>query len=189
MTAAVDNGFGTAAQALTEALRAACNNPADAVRLLSVLAAYEPAIAASTAPVTAAIGALSTAMGQLFRRAALTSLARACAAYQPSSYDDAVAIRTAVAAIFDVEIVAAADAGQDASYQALRALRAAVTNDLATRGQDLARLTVITTALPQPSLAIAYRLYRDATRSDDLIARVNPVDPGCMPTSFLALSS
>jgi len=40
-----------------------------------------------------------------------------------------------------------------------------------------------------PALAIAYRLYADATRADDLIARVDPPNPNFMPTRFEALSS
>ncbi len=189
MTVAIDNGFAAAVQAATEALRTACNDPADAVRLLSNLAGYQTEALPSLAPIGTAIAALATGMGQLFRRAALTSLARACADYQPTSYDDAATVRAAVALIYDAAVVEAADAGQDASYQALRALRTAVTTDLATRGQDLARLTTITSARPLPSLALAYRQYRDASRSDDLIARANPVHPGFMPVAFSGLST
>lgn len=189
MTAAADNGFAAAVQALVETLRTACADPADAVRLLSSMAGYDPGGLPSSAPVGGAIYTLTLAMGQLFRRAALSSLARACATYQPSSYDDALAVRLAVAPLYDAEILIAADAGEDASYQALRSLRSAVLDDLITRGSDLARLTTVTTNLPQPSLALAFRLYRDASRSDELIARANPVHPGFMPTSFNALSS
>ena len=189
MTAATDNGFCEAVQAQVEALRLACNDPADAVRLLSALAVAEPDTVVAVAPIGAAIETVSSAIGQVVRRAALTSLARACAGYQPSSYDDALAVRTSVAAVYDAEILIAADAEQDASYQALRALRTAVVDDLITRGNDLARLTTITTPLPRPSLALAYRLYRDASRSDDLIARADPVHPAFMPVSFSALSS
>ena len=75
------------------------------------------------------------------------------------------------------------------AYLARRALRAAVSEDLIARGSDLARLTTVTTARPLPSLTLAHRLYRDATRSDDLISRVDPVHPAFMPTAFEALSS
>ncbi|NPD67305.1 hypothetical protein HN018_06920 [Lichenicola cladoniae] len=189
MTVAADNGFASAVQAMMETLRTACADPADAVRLLSSLAGYDPGGVPSTVPVGGAIFTITVCMGRFFRRAALSSLARACATYQPSSYDDALAVRLAVAPLYDAEILVAGDAEEDASYQALRSLRAAVLDDLMTRGSDLARLTTITTNLPQPSLALAYRLYRDASRSDDLIARANPVHPGFMPTSLVALSS
>jgi len=185
----VDNGLYEDAVALTEALRAECGDPADAVRLLSSLASYTPTAPDGTAPIAAAMQTVTQALGQAFRRAALSSLGRACAAYQPTSYDDAVTLRAAVAELFDAEILIAADAEQDASYQALRALRTAVLTDLTTRGADLARLTTVTAAKPLPSLTLAYRLYRDATRSDDLIARADPVAPAWMPTSFQALSS
>ena len=189
MTITTDNGFASAVQALTEALRAACNDPADAVRLLASLAAYDPAAPSATAPISVGIATVDSCMVQLFRRAALTSLARACADYQPSSFDDAQVVCAMVAAVYDAEMLVAADALEDASYQALRTLRAAVLNDLITRGADLARLATITSPVPRPSLAVAYRLYRDATRSDDLIARADPVHPAFMPTSFQALSS
>lgn len=181
--------FMPSVQAVPEALRGACNDPADAVRLLSILASYAPLTTVSVAPIGQSIYALAMAMGQGFRRAALTSLARACATYQPSSYDDALNLRIAVAPLYDAEITIAADAGQDTTYQALRTLRAGVLNDLIVRGSDLSRLTTITTKSPQTSLALAYRLYRDASRSDDLIARAKPVHPAFMPTSFQALSS
>ena len=92
-------------------------------------------------------------------------------------------------ALFDAEILFSADAGVDGSYLALRALRTAVAQDLIARGSDLARLTTVTTAVPLPSLTLAYSLYRDATRSDDLIARVDPVHPAFMPTSCQVLTS
>jgi prophage DNA circulation protein len=181
MTTATDNGLAAAVQALTEGLRTACASPADAIRLLSQLAAWQPdAIALPTVNAQAA-AALDAALGQLGRRAALASLAQACADWQPSSYDEAAMMGRAVGALFDAEITVAGDGGQDATY-------AAVLADLSTRGGQLAHLVTVAPPAPLPSLAIAYRLYRDASRSDDLIARVDPPHPGFMPLSFEALA-
>ena len=166
--------------AVAEALRAACTDPADAIRLLSQLAA--PAPAPATTPAQDAVAALC-------RRAALISLARACAACQPTSSDDALAIRTAVAALFDAEIEIVADAGQGALYGQLRALRTAVVLDLNTRGTLLPQLRTVTSAVPMPSLVVAYGLYGDATRAAALAARSGAPHPGFLPLSFQALSS
>ena len=166
--------------AVAEALRAACNDPADAIRLLSQLAAPVPAPAAT--PAQAATAALC-------RQAALVSLARACAACQLSSADQALAVRAGVAALFDAEIEAVADAGQGALYLQLRALRTAVITDLNARGALLPQLRTVTSAVPMPSLAVAYALYGDATRADDLAARSGAAHPGFLPLSFQALSA
>jgi prophage DNA circulation protein len=123
------------------------------------------------------------------RRAALTSLARATADYQPSSYQDAVALRTQVAGLIEAEMLVAGGVPDYATYSALRLLRASVIEDLTAREGDLAMVVTITTALPTPALTLAYRLYGDASRYDDLVARANPVSPLFMPTSFQALSS
>ncbi|MEG3348417.1 hypothetical protein [Novacetimonas sp. GS1] len=189
MTAATDNGYCASVQALTESLRTACADPADAIRLLLSLATWTPTTLPSTAPVGAAIATLVGAMGQTLRRCALVSLANACAEYEPSSYNDALSIRAQVVQAFDVEILAAADAYQDATYQALRSLRTAVVIDITTRGAQLAALITVTTPAPDSALSLAYRLYGDATRADDLISRADPVHPAFMPTSFEALQS
>ncbi|QHC35346.1 hypothetical protein [Komagataeibacter xylinus] len=187
MTTATDNGYCASVQAMTEALRAACADPADAIRLLLSLANWTPSTQLSTAPVGAAIATLVSAMGQTLRRCALVSLANACSEYQPSSYNDALTVRAQVVQAFDIEILAAADAYQDATYQALRALRTAVIIDITTRGAQLAALVTVTTPAPDSALPMAYRLYGDATRADDLIGRADPVHPAFMPTSFEAL--
>lgn len=164
-------------------------SPADQLRLLASLAGFNPIITASTAPIGAAIEGLQVSFAALVRRTACAALATAAAAYQPSSYDDAMAQLDTVTTLLDDETLSAADAGDTASFLALRTLRTAVADDLITRGAQLASLMTVTTPLPMPSLTLAYRLYGDATRSDDLIARANPVHPLFMPTSFKALSS
>ena len=65
---------------------------------------------------------------------ALASLARACAQLEPTSYDNAVGIRDSVAELIDAEAETAADAGDVDSCRALRDLRTAAVDDLATRG-------------------------------------------------------
>lgn len=175
-------------QASIAALLAAIPSPADQIRLLVELAGYEGATATSAAPIGAAVALAQSATASLVRRAALAALARAEAGYQPTSFDDAAAVRQSITALLDTEIISAADAGDNGSFIALRALRAATVLDLTTRGSLLPRLVTITRTVSLPSLRLAYELYGDASRSDDLIARVDPPHPGFMPLQFRALS-
>ncbi|MET3135353.1 prophage DNA circulation protein [Oxalobacteraceae bacterium GrIS 1.11] len=186
MSAATD--FAAAAQALAGALRASAVNPADAIRLLSDLANIVPAGPTSSSAIGMAMAAMQGATGDLFRRAAVLALARASADYLPTSSDDAAAVRAAVCAVLDREIGIAGDQGQDATFNALRAVRVAVSRDLAARGADLASITEVATGLPIPAPVLAQRLYRDPARADELVAQADPVHPAFMPVSFKALS-
>jgi prophage DNA circulation protein len=119
----------------------------------------------------------------------LVSLARASASYQPVSYEDAAALRLALTAALDSEITAAGDAGEDATYGALKNLRGAVVQDLTVRGASLPSVVTVVLGLPMPALAIAQRLYCDASRSDEITARSRAIHPAFCPTSFQALTS
>lgn len=177
-----------AVQAVSEALRAACNDPADAVRLLSLLATYNPVGAYGADTIGSDMAAVEAATSSLCRRAALVSLALAAASYAPTSYQDAVTVRTNVCSLIDAEILIAGDAGDYDTYAALRTLRTAVSADLTSRAANIAN--VITFQLPTslPSLVVAYALYQDASRSDDLVSRVDPRSPLFMPRVFDALA-
>lgn len=181
-------GFPAAAQQISADVRAAASDPADQVRLLAGMAAFSIAAGASSAAIGSAIETAELSTAALCRRASLTALARAVADYRPSSYDDAVATLNAVAIPLDAEILVAADLGDAATYQALRLLRTAVTRDLITRGSELPKLMTVRRAMPLPSLTLAYQIYGDAGRSDELIARADPINPCFMPVQFLALS-
>jgi prophage DNA circulation protein len=187
MSSATD--FAAAAQALATALSATAVRPADAMRLLSNLANFSPDDATSPSTIGAAMAVMQSATGDLFRRAAVVALARVSADYEPTSADDAAAVRAAVCAALDAEIGIAGDQGQDATFNALRAVRAAVSMDLATRGAGLASIGVVASALPMPAPVLAQRLYRDPGRADELVAQADPVHPAFMPVAFKALSS
>lgn len=176
-------------QAVAEAVRTSCADPSQAVTLLAQLAAYAPATDNGADTIGVAMSAVEANVAAACRRAALTSLARATADYQPSSYQDAVALRTKVSGLIEAEMMVAGAVPDYPMYASLRLLRAAVIADLTARGGDLARIETITTAVPMPALTLAYRLYGDASRYDDLVARADPVSPLFMPTSFEALSS
>jgi prophage DNA circulation protein len=150
------DAYASAAAQLGQALLAALNDPADAIRLLLPLTAWVPPPIPGAGALSANARIAADAIADSLRCAACAALAQATAVYQPSSYEDAQSLRAAVCGALDAEATACADAGRDATYAALRDLRAAVSTDLGLRGATLARLVVVTTAQPMPSLAEAW---------------------------------
>ncbi len=182
VAAALDN--------LAEATRLSMTDPADQVRVLSILAGFTFAVASQGSSYLGADQAtVSAAIAAACRRVTLASLARAAAAYQPASYQDAATLRETLATLFDTEITAAGDGGEDDAYSALNALRAAVVADLTARGASLPRVTTVQFRALLPSLTIAQMLYRDASRSDQITREANPVHPAFCPISFQALAA
>jgi prophage DNA circulation protein len=188
MTAATD-AFAGGVLALAEALRQSACDPADQIRLMTALAGFAPPMPLCSAALGSAIATAAQCTAALCRRAALVSLANACAAYQPSSADDAQSLSEAVTALYDTESTIAADAGDASTYMALRALGAAVAADLAARGSRLPELVTVTTVEPMPAFALAYMLYRDATRADDLTQRTDAPNPAFLPVEMHVLAS
>lgn len=180
--------FPGVAQAIPAAVLSAAPDPTDAVRLLSGLSVYAPTTYVGTGQVGQARAIAQDATSALLRRASLAALLRAVALYVPSSYDDAAALRSLVLGYLDGEILTAGDAGDDASYAALRAARQGVAGDLTTRGGSLARLKQYALQAPLPALTLANRLYQDAARAEQLIAQTNPIHPAFMPLTFQALA-
>jgi len=176
--------FTAAAQALAATVLAATPTPGDGVRAMARMAAFVPGSSASGPGAT-----VRDLSADLFRRAAVVAMTRAAAQYQPESSDDAVAVRNQVLALLDAEITTAGDQGDDDVYTALRAQRAAVVVDLNAKGAALPTLRRVETPRPMPALVLAQRLYRDPSRSDDLVARAAAVHPAFMPVSFQALNA
>jgi prophage DNA circulation protein len=185
---AESDAFAAASVDLANAVAASANDPADAIRMLLPLAGWMPPPIAGTGPLAINARAASDAIASNLRCAACAALAGATQAYGPVSYQDAMAVRDAVCDALDAEATRAGDAGLDATYQALRDLRAAVALDLAVRGAGLAWLVEIETRQPMPSLAEAWTLYQDTPREPGLVASADPPHPLFMPTTFPALN-
>ncbi len=173
---------------LVSALAAASPNQADTNRMLMDLAAVTPETTTAATGIGSSINTAANAHADLLRRAAVIELAKSSASYQPTSYEDAITLRDLITGLLDAEILIAGDQGDDDAYASLRALKAAVSQDLTTRGANLSRLVVVSTNSPLPADVLAYRLYKDASRADDLIARALPIHPAFMPVSFRALA-
>ena len=176
-----------AIQAATETVRAVSEDPSDQIQMLVALARGEAPVAAGGDVVGAAVTAMHAATVALYRRAALSSLARAAASAQPRSYDEAVALRDLVCGLLDDGITEAGDMGDDAATQALRALKSAVADGLTRLAGNLTRLQMVQVQAPLPALVHAYRLYEDMARSDEVAAYADASDPNALPTQFRAL--
>lgn len=187
MSAASD-AFAVGAAQLTDALAAAINDPADAIRLLIPLASWVPAPLGGTGEVADQARAVQDAIADNLRCSACAALGAATQRYRPASYQDAQALRATVCGVLDAQATRCADAGRDASYQALRALRTLVAMDLAIRGANLAALVEIETPVSMPSLASAWKLYQDTTREPSIVASSGVAHPLFMPLDFPALS-
>jgi prophage DNA circulation protein len=180
--------FAAAGVTLCNAVAASAADPADAIRLLLPLAGWMPTPLPGEGPLAVQARSVQDAIASSLRCAACAALAVATQAYQPVSYQDALATRDAVCDALDAEATRAADAGLDATYEALRGLRTAVALDLAVRGASLAWLVEVTTTAPMPSLAEAWTLYQDTTREPQLVGSADPPHPLFLPTSFPTLS-
>lgn len=188
MSAASDT-FAAASATLAAALAASTTDPADAVRLLLPLCTWQPTPVFGGGPLAYVMGEYQAAIARNLHCAALAALAVASSQYQPVSYQDALAIRQQVCAALDAEATLAADSGDDATYQALRDLRAAVALDLTLRGASLPSLIEVQTFVSMPSLVEAWSLYADTSREPSLVASADPPHPLFMPLSFAALSA
>jgi prophage DNA circulation protein len=168
-----------AVTAVSAAVAAVAQDPSDQIRILLNLASNGAPSATAADQATAA----------LCRRATLIAVQNALASYQPTSYDEAAATRLAITTVMDAEILYAGDAEDTYGYTTLRQMRAYVVQTLTAIGASLPRLITVTRGRSLPALVLAYDLYGDATRADELIARVDPPHPAWFPLSFQALSS
>jgi len=181
--------FANAAQGVVTALAASAASPADAIRLLSSLLTYAPNPVVGSSQVALAQTTMQNCCADLLRRATVAQVAVSATSYQPTSANDASAMRDSITALLDNEITIAANQGEDGVYTALKTLRQSVVADLDARGNGLAAVATFSFGNTLPALTLANRLYRDATRSDELVAQANPIHPAFVPTSFKALSS
>lgn len=92
-------------------------------------------------------------------------------------------------AAFDASEIAAADSLDNAAYQAMLALHAAVSGDLVYRSRPLPRVVNYQFGKRMPALVLAQRLYADPTRAEELIAENKVVHPLFCPPSGICLSA
>ena len=120
---------------------------------------------------------------------ALASEVRILAATTFVSTQDVDAALTAINDAFDPAEEYAADSHDPTVFQALIAAHAACVQDLVTRARPLPKLVTYAVARPMTSHALAYRLYGDATRCDQLRDENKVIYPAFMPKTGVALSN
>jgi prophage DNA circulation protein len=131
--------------------------------------------------------------GRLIRdagiRLCLATQSRIIASMTFVSRQDVTAIKQQLYQPFrDAEEIAA-DSMDQMTFQALVALHGAVTNHLVATARPLPRMVNFRFFEPLPSLVMAYKLYDDASRCDELRQENKVVHPAFCPMTGLALSA
>jgi prophage DNA circulation protein len=104
------------------------------------------------------------------------------------SRDDVEAARTLLNAAFAPAQETVADARDPVAYTTIVSLQASVNYFLTMEAQPLPRMLTYQFAAPLPTLVIAYRLYADASRADEIRAQNRIIHPAFAPMSGRALS-
>ena len=91
------------------------------------------------------------------------------------SYEAAIAVRTELADRLDEE---GETTSSDPVYVAVTDLRTVVVQAVPDPEQDLPRLATFSPRQTLPSLLVAYQLYGDASRAEDIVLRNDPRRPG-----------
>jgi len=138
-------------------------------------------VIAETTPSRIAQATNQAALANTVMSAAAATAVVTVASMDFSSYDDAVSIRDPLADQLDSLATAIADGGDDDLADAVDDLRLAMIRDVTARGASLARLYAYTPAKTESALVLAQRLYGDATRADELVARNNLPSPLFVP--------
>lgn len=138
---------------------------------------YVPAVPATPAGIQQE--ANWAAVQTLVRRAALIEAAKASAGVKYASREEAIALRDNLVAKLESE--SEAESTPDPVYFALTDLRVAVINDIQTRSADLASLVQYTPRATVPAIVLAYQIYEDPARADDIVARNRVKHPGFVP--------
>lgn len=169
--------------AITRALssmRAAIARPGDAFQALRRLFDFGADLAEvpTDTPAGQQQADNQAALTQMLRAQATIEAARAASAAQWASAEEAIAARDALTA--QVDNLVEADIA-DSVYGVLVALRAACSRDLTTRSAQLPHLVDIKLQDTLPSLTLAWQLYADATRAQELVDRNRMADPLFVP--------
>lgn len=166
--------------ALVGQIRSLATNPLAALPALRGLMGFGGDLAA-------VLGVTPSRDRQRLNQAALVALTRRAAAAEAviavseisfESYDQAAAIRDDLAAALDVLALEAGDASEDDAWRALEALRAALIRDVEARGGSRARVFTHVPAATLPALVLAHRIYGDAGRDLEIVARNAIAHPG-----------
>jgi hypothetical protein len=106
-----------------------------------------------------------------------------------ASRDDVAVLMARMKTAFDVAREQAADRLDSATYQTLTYLAGSLTNHLNATALTLPRIVTFSYQASLPTLYLAFRIYQDTTRSDELIAENKMVHPLFAPRDLKGLSA
>ena len=121
----------------------------------------------------------------LHRQLLLAQAVGASSLIRADVYDDTIDLRKGLAAALDMESLSASDK----AYTALQNARSIVWKDLTSRSRDGARLTIKTPTDTVPAIVLAYDLYEDAQRDQEIVKRNRIRHPGFVPPEPLKVLS
>lgn len=147
--------------------------------------ATEPA-ASETSVWRFSVAVNTQAANNLLRIAALTAYCEAVARVKVGDRRAAITLRANVSSYFE-EQLGALSSDEYEIYNALIKLRDATVNYLSRAIIDLAPVVRVAASYQMPSLFWAWRLYKDPTRSSELVDRNRVAHPSFMPAEFEAL--
>ncbi|WP_164635040.1 DNA circularization N-terminal domain-containing protein [Rhodopseudomonas sp. BR0G17] len=166
--------------------------PASAQRAMVELLGAFPAAVVSGVPYLSASAARAAANAEAaaraLRLAALTGYAEAVLRTTFGSRPEGVTARAAIAERFEAEADNTTGSENAALFVAIETLAARVIDWITKTINDLAPVVVVETAIPRPSLDLAWTLYADPARADELVSRNRVRHPSFMPLSIEALA-
>ncbi len=125
------------------------------------------------------------ALQRLYWRSSLAGAALALAGLDFTSYDDAIEVRDKIADRIATE---AETGGSNESFEALTDLKTSVFEDITEKASTLAKLRTVTTN-DGAALVMAYELYNDRERGDEIIERNKIPNGSAFAGSVRVLSS
>lgn len=121
-------------------------------------------------------------LAALVRRLAASSGVEAALGTEYPSYEEAARARDSVLGRLDELVLEAGDSGDDRGYEALRRLYASTAKAFHAKGAVLPHLDTVTVgAGPTPTLLLAYDLYENLGRADEIAVRNRVRHPGMPP--------
>lgn len=125
---------------------------------------------------------------RLAGRAAICEAARTIQGTELTDYDEAIRWRDTLAGYIDRECETLTEDDADA-LEPLRRLKASLVDDVTRRAALLPRATTYTPRAPLPSLVLAWALYRDPERAQEITSRNRIVHPARVPAEALDVLS
>lgn len=141
----------------------------------------------TTTPIIAAQNIACQQMEQFFKQNSLIEAAVASTYIDYASYEEAQIVWSDIVALYDKQIIEAADAGNTNGYLTLRDSKAVFIADIKARAPLLNRVKYKKITIPTPALVIAYDEYEDIDREIEIINRNKISHPGFVISNKLEL--